>query len=333
MTLDLLRLNKRGQRQRLTAQHTTSVTHIYPLAQATLESCSPHEDATTRRPTMTATTTGEAPSPSDPPAAPLTTTTTTTEATTPDPQLVTADDSSQSSSSSPPPIERPRKKATTSEMRAKLEVLGLDTHGKRETLWKRVADVLEDSADRRRLFAAFNRAKEDSAAAEAEAAAASSKPALPKQPWGSFLCFDVEATCEQGKNFDYPNEIIVRVAPLVVVADGQEFPVVLLQWEEDEDGGRGKLVTVDTFHTYVRPTWRPVLSDFCSSLTGITQEVIDAAPTFPEVLGLLEAWLDKWDLRDGDELKDALWVTDGPWDLRWVAATGGIAPNQRLGFR
>ncbi|WOO83957.1 3'-5' exonuclease eri1 [Vanrija pseudolonga] len=244
---------------------------------------------------MTATTTGEAPClPSDPPAPFTTNTTTTAEATAPDPPPSTADSTSQSSS--PPPIERPRKKATASEMRASLEQLGLDTRGKRETLWKR-------------LFTAFSRAKEDSEAAEAEAAAASRKTPPPKQPWGSFLCFDVEATCEQGKNFDYPNEII-------------EFPVVLLRWEEDADGGRARLVTVDTFHTYVRPTWRPVLSDFCSSLTGITQEVIDAAPTFPEVLRLLEAWLDKWDLRLGDGdgeghgLKDALWVTDGPWDLR-----------------
>lgn len=60
---------------------------------------------------------------------------------------------------------------------------------------------------------------------------------------------------------------------------------MLLQWAEDDDSqadqgaqvetshGRRKrtLVTVDTFHSYVRPTWRPQLSDFCISLTGIQQ--------------------------------------------------------------
>ena len=30
-----------------------------------------------------------------------------------------------------------------------------------------------------------------------------------KQPIRSFLCFDVEATCREGREWDYPNEIIV----------------------------------------------------------------------------------------------------------------------------
>ena len=29
----------------------------------------------------------------------------------------------------------------------------------------------------------------------------------------SFLCFDVEATCRPGREFDWPNEIIVSVSP------------------------------------------------------------------------------------------------------------------------
>jgi len=28
--------------------------------------------------------------------------------------------------------------------------------------------------------------------------------------WESFLCFDVEATCRGGREYDWPNEIIVR---------------------------------------------------------------------------------------------------------------------------
>jgi hypothetical protein len=77
--------------------------------------------------------------------------------------------------------------------------------------------------------------------------------------------------------------------------------VVLLQWVDDPDspeltsdgkerssreigsdaesfstassspGWTKKLRKVDVFHSYVRPTWRPVLSDFCVQLTGITQ--------------------------------------------------------------
>jgi inhibitor of KinA sporulation pathway (predicted exonuclease) len=39
--------------------------------------------------------------------------------------------------------------------------------------------------------------------------------------------------------------------------------------------------------------------------------MVDASPTFPEVLQKLEAWLDKHDLREGEGLKQAMWVTDG----------------------
>lgn len=66
----------------------------------------------------------------------------------------------------------------------------------------------------------------------------------------------------------FPNEII-------------EFPVVLLQWKklsppspftaEDEEPAEWTLEVVDEFQSFVRPTWRPRLSAFCTELTGITQ--------------------------------------------------------------
>lgn len=66
----------------------------------------------------------------------------------------------------------------------------------------------ESVADRRRLMSAY--------AQQIEAAEAAARTALPvrppRQPYMSYLCFDVEATCEGGKGFDYPNEIIVRPA-------------------------------------------------------------------------------------------------------------------------
>jgi hypothetical protein len=55
-------------------------------------------------------------------------------------------------------------------------------------------------------MAAFTRAQE-------EALAALAPPRRPpRQRHLSYLCFDVEATCEAGTSFDYPNEIIVSVA-------------------------------------------------------------------------------------------------------------------------
>lgn len=52
----------------------------------------------------------------------------------------------------------------------------------------------------------------------------------------------------------------------------QEWPVVLLKWtDRDEDNRARTLEVVDEFRSYVKPVWRPTLSDFCISLTGITQ--------------------------------------------------------------
>ncbi|KAE8250764.1 hypothetical protein A4X13_0g4405 [Tilletia indica] len=75
---------------------------------------------------------------------------------------------------------------------------------------------------------------------------------------------------------DYPNEII-------------EFPVILMQWRDvpPEQGGRPgqrTLEVVDEFHSWVRPAWRPRLSRFCKELTGVRQNVIDSAPSWPEVM-------------------------------------------------
>ena len=46
------------------------------------------------------------------------------------------------------------------------------------------------------------------------------------------------------------------------------------------------------FQTFVRPRRYPRLSSFCRELTGITQEEVDAAPSFPEALRLLLDWLE-----------------------------------------
>jgi len=41
--------------------------------------------------------------------------------------------------------------------------------------------------------------------------------------------------------------------------------------ESTKKEGGSRLEQLDTFHTYVRPTWKPILTEFCSTLTGITQ--------------------------------------------------------------
>jgi 3'-5' exoribonuclease 1 len=34
-----------------------------------------------------------------------------------------------------------------------------------------------------------------------------------QETWKSFLCFDVEATCRGGREYDWPNEVIVGYLP------------------------------------------------------------------------------------------------------------------------
>ncbi|KAH3805717.1 3'-5' exoribonuclease 1-like [Dreissena polymorpha] len=101
---------------------------------------------------------------------------------------------------------------------------------------------------------------------------------------------DFEATCEENYP-SYRHEII-------------EFPVVLV----DVD----KMEIVAKFQEYVRPLLNPKLSSFCTSLTGITQEKVDQADPFVDVLAKVEAWFSQHGL--GQEKTFAV-LTDGPWDM------------------
>ncbi|WWD20246.1 hypothetical protein CI109_104722 [Kwoniella shandongensis] len=209
--------------------------------------------------------------------------------------------SPEASSSSTPPSPTPKvsKKQTVDQLREGLAQLGLETKGKKETLWRRLLDAVHRAALR-----------DPSSEDDDEVESPPEPVKIVKQPYRSYLCFDVEATCRPGKEFDYPNEII-------------EFPVVLLRWSEPDEDGKKTLQKIDSFRSYVRPTWRPTLTDFCTSLTGITQHTVDSSPTFPQMLKDMEKWMDKWDLRSDKGLNDAIWVTDGPWDLRMTLVYPG----------
>ena len=76
------------------------------------------------------------------------------------------------------------------------------------------------------------------------------------------------------------------------------------------DGMTGKIV--DQWRQYCRPVINPQLSKFCTALTGINQETLDAASTFPEVLEKFNIWLEQFGL--GTNHTFAL-VTDGSFDV------------------
>ncbi|WIV20076.1 3'-5' exonuclease [Paenibacillus polygoni] len=88
----------------------------------------------------------------------------------------------------------------------------------------------------------------------------------------NYIIYDLEFTVSRSTR--YSSEIIdigaVKVAPM-----------------DDE----GKLGVVDSFHTYVRPSNKSVLSTDTIQFTGITQKDIDAAPLFPEAVQQFIEWL------------------------------------------
>ncbi|RNF20582.1 exonuclease [Trypanosoma conorhini] len=167
----------------------------------------------------------------------------------------------------------------------------------------------------------------DGAADRRHGSSPQSKRRLVPQPFSHLLVCDFEATCD-GASVGYPHEII-------------EFPVVCVDTAE--------LCVAAEFHSYVRPTRNPRLTQFCTTLTGITQAQVDAAPTLPEVLRRFDRWLREvvyplcrqWATSHPGRLSNSMqsqkrrfaydeahapaWTdcermvcmaTDGPWDMR-----------------
>ena len=84
------------------------------------------------------------------------------------------------------------------------------------------------------------------------------------------------------------------------------------------------VVQVDSWREYVRPTINPVLSEFCVGLTGIQQETVAAALTFPAILQQFQLWLDSHGL--GANHTFAV-VTDGKYpeqrsNIGWLLQAG-----------
>ncbi|XP_063885772.1 3'-5' exoribonuclease 1-like [Scylla paramamosain] len=108
-----------------------------------------------------------------------------------------------------------------------------------------------------------------------------------------YLVIDFEATCDEHQNpTTYRHEII-------------EFPAQLVSTKKGQ--------IINHFHSYVRPLINPRLTNFCTNLTGITQDKVNFAPTFPEVLKQFEAWLEDRGLTSSETKMTVL--TDGPWDM------------------
>eukprot|EP00455_Lapot_gusevi_P007605 TRINITY_DN1323_c0_g2_i3.p1 TRINITY_DN1323_c0_g2~~TRINITY_DN1323_c0_g2_i3.p1 ORF type:complete len:221 (+),score=41.13 TRINITY_DN1323_c0_g2_i3:172-834(+) len=116
-----------------------------------------------------------------------------------------------------------------------------------------------------------------------------------KKQFPYLAVLDFEATCDEDRSFS-PHEII-------------EFPIVVFDTATLED--------VATFHMYVKPQHRPVLTRFCTQLTGITQDMVDNGGLWNDVFEGVQKFLAEHGLVHNDPATaNFAFVTCGDWDLK-----------------
>lgn len=113
-----------------------------------------------------------------------------------------------------------------------------------------------------------------------------------KQKFDFLYALDFEATC-------WPNEGFYAKRSQEII----EFPCIKVDMKHFN--------IVSQFHTYVKPKFEPILSEFCTELTGILQETVENQPEFPQVLQDFQHWLQ---INNGSN-KNYAFVTCGNWDL------------------
>ena len=89
--------------------------------------------------------------------------------------------------------------------------------------------------------------------------------------FASVAIIDLECTCDDDQNFG-PHEII-EIGAVIGTLSQESFKVT------------------SELQIYVKPVINPVLTNFCTELTGITQSTADAAITLENTLVALERWL------------------------------------------
>ena len=113
------------------------------------------------------------------------------------------------------------------------------------------------------------------------------------QKFDFLLALDFEATCLENRKIEPVQEII-------------EFPCLKIDTRSFE--------VIDEFHTYVQPKFNPILSEFCTELTGILQETVENQHELPAVLENFQNWLSKDN--EIEKCDNFAVVTCGDWDLK-----------------
>lgn len=103
-------------------------------------------------------------------------------------------------------------------------------------------------------------------------------------------------------DFECNNEEKVKLEPMEVI----EFPVVVL------NGATNQLEPSRNFHQYIKPTIHPQLTEFITSLTGITQEQVDKGVTLKSAIERFNLWYQEQKFVD----EETCIVTHGNFDLQ-----------------
>jgi inhibitor of KinA sporulation pathway (predicted exonuclease) len=86
-----------------------------------------------------------------------------------------------------------------------------------------------------------------------------------------YLVLDLEATCCDQETIKRHEMEIIEIGAVMVEAQ--------------------TLTVVDQFQTFIKPVRYPLLTEFCRSLTSITQMQVDQAPGYVEAIAQLKQWL------------------------------------------
>jgi inhibitor of KinA sporulation pathway (predicted exonuclease) len=89
-----------------------------------------------------------------------------------------------------------------------------------------------------------------------------------------YLILDLEATCCNQETIKRHQMEIIEIGAVMVEAQG--------------------LTVIDEFQTFIKPVRYPILTEFCKSLTSITQEQVDQAPGYVAAIAQLKQWLSNY---------------------------------------
>lgn len=118
------------------------------------------------------------------------------------------------------------------------------------------------------------------------------------QLYDCFLVLDFEATCEKPElATTFQQEII-------------EFPVYKVNGRSFE--------VEEVYHSFVKPVINTEITNYCSSLTGITQTDIENEDDLATVLKNFDQWMSDYVF---SPQKSYIFVTSGDWDLKKMLPT------------